>query len=54
MVRLKVKAFGNALATVGHFNSNMVRLKVEFDPTTEIGSTLFQFQYGAIKRRVVY
>ncbi len=33
------------------FNSSMVRLEVRMDLTKAVATSLFQFQYGSIRRR---
>ena len=49
MVRLKVSEYVIDLKIFACFNSNMVRLKGNFEQKTS-GRPQFQFQYGTIKR----
>ncbi len=51
MVRLKDSKSWDCHGREGYFNSNMVRLKAENFVSDVYGFALFQFQYGAIKRR---
>ena len=49
MVRLKVRPLTSLMNRDDRFNSNMVRLKVEYLPLTIRVIFAFQFQYGSIK-----
>ena len=50
MVRLKAEGLGYWEGNLPCFNSNMVRLKVVWKGNYDRIFTLFQFQYGSIKR----
>ena len=52
MVRLKATTTSPTLTSKCHFNSNMVRLKVLIKVFATL-PTVFQFQYGSIKREDV-
>ena len=49
MVQLKVDGLLHQKLVLG-FNSNMVQLKVDIEPDTCVITSMFQFQYGTIKR----
>ncbi len=53
MVRLKERRIFFKLATFSSFNSKMVRLKVLFDYVIHLRIFKFQFQNGAVKRRLL-
>ena len=52
MVRLKVEIYMNIIKMYIRFNSNMVRLKAGVSKLVLVYPSLFQFQYGSIKRLV--
>ena len=52
MVRLKGTRATGTLATGTHFNSNMVRLKGFETAKRVFWHSVFQFQYGSIKRNM--